>query len=331
MRRSARYLSAVLGALAFAEASSSLQGQTLYDFLSSGTESVLLHNAYIFLNTPANVVYTTGTGSGNFSSFLSIQNNPNEEGFNTSANTQNSPIPSGDTKAGVSLQPNALQSNQLGDSRPNTLLDIYYVFGLDGQESVGGSSSTLSVDEVSLYYRSTPIESDPAFPSAAHRIENSPAAIAANDANDATKFAFIRDPTRSTFIWSTDFNSSQVASDHTLLIDYSIVSAGNGNADVIFAIPKTLFPPTNQTQYIYLIARMGYTSTVLLFNTLVNFETGSSFEEFGIVSNAQLIPPPPGDPVPEASTWAAMLGVTGAAGLTLWRRSRRAQAVAALN
>lgn len=298
--------------------------QVLVNLLSQNN-SALVHNAYIFLNTSTNVVFSSGTGSGNFTSFLRVQNDVNEEGFNTSAGAGVPPqnpndVPTSDTKSGVSLQPNALRANVLGDNRPGTLpANTYFVFGLDGQESVGGGGSTLSVDEVSLYYRTTQVETDPAFPDADHVPNNNDSNIALNDSRDAAKLAFIRNT--GTLIWSTDYNPANSPNNHTLLVDYSNASGGNGNADIIFAIPRSLFP-TN-SEYIYLVARMGYTTNVLIFNTVRNFNTESSFEEFGTISNAQLIPPPPGDPVPEASTFAGGGALAAGIGYTVWCRSRR--------
>ena len=113
----------------------------------------------------------------------------------------------------------------------------------------------------------------------------------------------------------------------SILLNYKIPSSGQ--VGVLFLIASS-----------YIDKAADDKSSIYLYSTLR--DTGSvpgeddpgkaGLGEWETVSVLAETPPPPvleAAAVPEVSTWAAMIGMSGIAGLTLWRRSRRAQTVAA--
>jgi|GEM_PF-4060283 len=248
--------------------------------------SALVHSGYIFVNSPPYATPVSGTGSGNFNSFLRIQNDGNEEGYNTPSNP-NTGIPTVDTKAGVSLLPNNLTLSGVG-SDPS-IGQNYYVFGLDAQESPGGGGNYFSIDELSISWSASDVATLPGYPTAAINPDNNAGNIALNNANDAAKLAFVRNNT--TRIWSTDYKSDNSADDHTT---------------------KSFFAAVPVNANLYLLGRLGNAAS---FNGKI-FTTESSFEEFGTVARLNITPPPVITPVPEAGTTVAVgcvaLGIAGA-------------------
>lgn len=266
--------------------------QTYWDLTGSTPGSAFVNGSYILPNLGSPYV----SGSGVFNSFLRIQDNPNEEGFNVGTN----PARMTDVKGGVSLQPNALTRPAAGSSIGTS----WFTFALDINEDAG-PGQLISLDEITIYGFSSNQDSNFAAQS-----------------TDAAKLNFLR--TNGTYIWSSDGTNPGVSpsADTTVLLDYRTVSSGSGLADVLFVIPDSFFPTTiggTTNYFLYFYAKMGYTGT---YNGQP-YTTSAGFEEFNTVSGLVINPPPV---IPEPGTWAGGGVALVAAAGTLWHRRRRRSA-----
>lgn len=216
--------------------------------------------------------------------------------------------PNGGTQAGYNsgasnLMPD-VKSGQTGELLRSDLGIMefaglqYYSFGLDINETSGQGREYLSLDKLQIWVRST-------------------------DLADASSFALL-EGSGAIKVWDMDLG---VNGDSTILLDSELSGSGSGRANVSFLLPTTLIDTgTDSTWRIILYTEMGFTGIL----NGIDYQAHGGFEEWGTFNGGDLILLPPAA-IPEASTWAAMFGMTGAVGLTFWRRARRQPVVVTLN
>lgn len=127
-------------------ASEASAAQFVYDLsqISQPPASAKIGGAYIFSITP-----TTSTGTGIYNTFLAIQGNVIESGFNSDLPTLMPDVD--DSKTSDILVSNLSTATVSGIN--------YYSFGLDINEGSGGGSEFLSIDRLQVWVRSTPLTS----------------------------------------------------------------------------------------------------------------------------------------------------------------------------
>lgn len=183
----------------------------------------------------------------------------------------------------------------------------YYSFGLGIKESSGEGKGYLSLSQLQVWVGSEPLKGD-----------ISPKLLTPEILKDSG----------ATQVYSLD-KGKDLDEKASILLNYKIPSSGQ--VGVLFLIASSYIDKAAEDNWsIYLYSTLKDTGS--LPGKDDHLEAGLG--EWQTVSGLAVTPIPPVlEPaaVPEVSTWAAMIGMTGVAGLTLWRRSRRAQTVAAMN
>jgi hypothetical protein len=208
-------------------------------------------------------------------------------------------------KAGDSGLPDVARTfASLRSDLKSTIVDgvQYYSFGLGIKESSGDGKEYLSLSQLQVWVRNEPLK-------------------------DAITPELLKGSGASQ-VYSLD-KGKDLDEKASILLNYKIPSSGQ--VGVLFLIASAYIDKAAEDNW-----------SIYLYSTLK--DTGSlpgkddhpeaGLGEWQTVSGLAVTPMPPVlEPaaVPEVSTWAAMIGMTGVAGLTLWRRSRRAQTVAAMN
>ena len=198
---------------------------------------------------------------------------------------------------GVGNSPNNLiRLNQLGVAvdNPNRTGEAlgYYTFGLDINESNNLPDSLLSLDDLQIWVRDTPLASG----------ATSLTALQAGTANVNYKK-----------VWGLDNTA-----DREILLDYAVASSGSGRGDMIFAVPQSLFPAAMNGQanyYVYLYSAFGAKGS-----EDVKWYDQAGNEQWNIVTGESIFPPAL---IPEASTLGAVFSLSSLGLFHAWRRRAR--------
>jgi hypothetical protein len=221
-----------------------------HDLTSPGS-STNIGGTIILQFDPAN-----SAGSGNFNTFLAVQNSPSEKGYNSDASPPNYP----------EFDESASKSDAITLSAiPQTVVNgiIYREFQLDLNEA--NSTPLISLDALQVFTASsgTLFGYNPAGP----------------DIGGVTDL-----------IW--DMDASQ---ENEILMDYSLQS-GSGEADYIVLVPEALFNTLSScagnpaTCYVYLYCEFGGKG-IVTGPPLRNWESDAGFDEWGVaVGDARINP-----------------------------------------
>lgn len=184
-------------------------------------------NGAIYSNpgTLSNII----SGTGVFNTFVQIQNNPIEQGYNTSARGG---FPNGQDNFDTN---NAAPSNhdiQLKDVHTILYSDgiVYRQFLLDINEGANQVDNFLSLDMLQIYASSTAGNFIPG---------DNQAVLGANNA-------------LGTLAYNLDSGA-----DRRILLNYSAIGSGSGRPDLQVLIPNSLFLSYNANSYLYLYSRFG--------------------------------------------------------------------------
>jgi hypothetical protein len=204
-----------------------------YD-LTSGPDLSRDVNGAIFSNP--STLSNDPTGTGVFGTFVQIQNNPIEQGYNTSKRGGFPTNPPGDTNS----QTNFDTDNSAPHNRDIQLKDIptllytdgnvYRQFLLDINESNTAEDQFLSLDKLQIYISPT----------------------AGNYIPGDNEVALGADNALGTIIYDMDG-----AGDSRALLDYAVIGSGSGRADLEVLVLNSLFIGYEPTDYIYLYSRFG--------------------------------------------------------------------------
>ncbi len=161
------------------------------------------------------------TGTGVIQSFVRIQQNGTEEGYNASAR----PVMSN-----VNTSPTFTRDVQVMEIPvvidPYTgLVGSYYEFLLDINESNGGNNPLISLDSLQIYTRSS-------------------ALVTANTLGALTGSSTLR------------YNLDAGDSGNEVLLDYSL-NSGSGSGDLLVYVPTSLFAGVTGTDFLYLYSKFG--------------------------------------------------------------------------
>lgn len=160
---------------------------------------------------------STGSGTGIFPSFVRIQANGTEQGYNTTVNDIYNNTSDDTHNYAIQLQ-NLTTIDQGGVT--------YYEFLLDINEA-GGGNEVLSLDRILVGVSTTP---------------NNTAAITATGTG------------ANQFNWLYDLDNGDPT--NSILLDYSLAT-GSGTSDMRFLVPVTLFTGQSPAAYVYLYSAFG--------------------------------------------------------------------------
>jgi len=234
------------------------------------------------------------TGTGFIDSFLRIQQNGWEQGYNTSAR----PV---EDSVQVKVDPNFTRNLTLGEVGTKTIGGVLYrEFFLDVNEPAAGNKNWITLDQLEIY-GSNMANLNQYCGGTANTGSGDLGAQAsgvcgtANYNNDATK------------LYDLDTGTNNFVQ-----IDYLLMGSGSGSSDLVFYLRDSLFTGYS---YVYLFSQFG-DLTLTKNNNL--YESGAGFEEW--FTKSSTIPPPNITSMPEPTT-LVLLG----SGLALaWHRRRRA-------
>lgn len=185
------------------------------------------------------------TGTGVIQSFLRLQNNPNEQGYNTDARS----YAAGKTQFDEKTDPNFTRSIQLGAV---PIVNIggtnYREFFLDINENASLGGRLLSLDQLEIF-----LSSSSTLDNYASANPNGPPSSLTGLGGATSKQIFTLD---------TGFNPSSPDSpfvDNWISLDYLTSSGGSGKGDMVFYLPDALFANSGQgtNPYVYLYSQFG--------------------------------------------------------------------------
>ncbi len=193
------------------------------------------------------VTNATSSGTGQFGTFVQIQNNGAEQGFNTNANdlldTKNSNI------FNHPLQLGDLQT--VNGSGVADAAGTFYEFRLDIHQS--NSKPDLSLDDLQIWQSANPALSD-----------------FTNVSGTPPAFSFGSDATP---VYQLDSPSNEMGGlPNTILLNSTFTSGSGGGADLVVLIPTADFNASNGN-FVYLYSAFGYQGG--------QFSANSTFEEWG--------------------------------------------------
>ena len=202
-----RMAAATIAALTFGAVTA--QATTIIDLTSPGSEGTANGALYVWTDFQA-------TGTGVIDTFVRVQNNGTELGYNHGLG-HNVPW---DTKAGIHTH-----DIQYQDLVTASIAGVdYFQFLLDVNESSGHDNEFISLDNVQIFVRDTPIDS--ADESLSH-------------------------------LGTQVFNSDVGANgDTSVSLDYS-TNSGSGSGDMFLYVPVSLFAGTAPEDYIYFYSQFG--------------------------------------------------------------------------
>lgn len=186
--------------------------------LTSGGDGTINDGYFITVNQQS-------TGSGVIQSFVRMQANGSEEGYNA------------DRASGVSVMPDVNLSASFTEDI--TLADIpivtdpgnatgdYYEFLLDINQN--SSNALLSLDQVRIFTRSTSIP-------------------------DASTLALLTGS--STERWSLDAGPTNTDGNSEILLDYNL-NSGSGSGDLLMYVPVGNFAGAASSDFVYLYSQFG--------------------------------------------------------------------------
>lgn len=215
-------------------------------------------------------VDTQPTGTGVFKPFLTLQNSPTEQGYNTSGadvfNTKRTPQWNHDLT--------------LGDL---AVFNGYYVFELDANEKGKGNiGKLLSIDNIAIYTSSIGSQTTQTF--------------------DANGFLQFQNGTLRYTLNSP--NTPGAPMDNWVKIDATLGStSGSGSSDLRVFVPTSYFAGALSTDFLYF-----YNLNGVHYGAEIGTASEAGFEEWRALTGPNTPPPPPPPSVPDGGTPVALLG-----------------------
>src|SRR4051812_10263280 len=206
------------------------------------------------------------TGTGFIDSFVRIQQNGWEQGYNTSAR----PVESDNT---VKTDPNYTRNLTLGEVGTKVINGVTYrEFFLDVNEPAGNNKNWITLDQLEVYQSNTASLNDYSG--------------TANTSNGS-----LAGGGTSTKIYDLD-----AATDSYVELDYLVKGNGSGSGDMVFYLAGSLFRNKSPNRYVYLFSQFGDLNAV---KNDDHYESQAGFEEWFTKS---AIPPPNIQSVPEPAS-----------------------------
>ena len=161
------------------------------------------------------------TGTGYIDSFLRVQQNGTEQGYNTSAR----PV-----QFDEKTDPNYTRNLTLGEVATKTIGAVQYrEFFLDINQAVPVPKSYLTLDQLQIFVSNTP------------SIQGGYSSVGANTGTGALAGA--------TKIYDLD-----AGADNYVQLDYNLSGGGSGSSNMVFYLPDSLF---GNYKYVYLFSQFG--------------------------------------------------------------------------
>jgi len=231
------------------------------------------------------------TGTGFIDSFVRIQQNGWEQGFNTSAR----PV---DSDMQVKTDPNYTRNLTLGEVATKVINGVTYrEFFLDVNEPRAYDKNYITLDQLEVFTSSSASLND----------YNGTANTNSGSLTGATKIydldTYYKNGTQPT-----------ASVDNYVQLDYALKGSGSGSSDMVFYLADSLFTNKDPNSYVYLFSQFGDLAKVA---TNDKYESQAGFEEWFTKST---IPPVNIQAVPEPAS-LFLLG-TGLA-FVARRRARR--------
>lgn len=185
------------------------------------------------------------TGTGVIQSFLRLQNNPNEQGYNTDARSYSA----GKTQFDEKSDPNFTRSISL-NSVPvvNIGGTNYREFFLDVNESANTAGRLISLDQLEIF-----LGSSSTLDTYSSSNPNSTPSSLTSGSGATSKMIYSLD---------TGFSPSSPDNpfvDNWIALDYLTSSGGSGKGDMVFYLPDALFANSGYgtNPYVYLYSQFG--------------------------------------------------------------------------
>ena len=232
----------ILGGVALSVVPASVYANTILDLTTAGaTEdgTAAVGGTFIVQQVP-----DQSTGTGVIDSFVRIQNNVNESGYNTDL------APQLDTKAGTFTH-----SITLGEVPLVALADgnVYYQFLLDINQNTGGTNEFLSLTQIQI------------FTAASDQLHTGLTDATATTAS-AIQFAGATERFRMSSTSSNQFNEIQ--------LNYAL-NGGSGSGDMYLYVLKSAFGAVSSTSNVILYSQFGTPPGA--------YSTNDGFEEWALL------------------------------------------------
>ena len=257
------------------------------------------------------------TGTGFIDSFLRIQSNTSEQGYNTSDRPVEDPNQ-------VKIDPNFTRDITLGEVGTKTIGGIvYYEFFLDINEpaATNGTKHNITLDQLEIYADNTKslnlysgiAQNGDANSTGGQLCEANSTGTACKNNSEATKIYDLDNAGCSP-------DGNHTACDNYLQLNYLVSGHGSGAGDMVFYLAKSLFTNAGFTNssYVYLFSQFGDK-----YNVSYKYESQAGFEEWFTHDLSGGSSTGPLTPVPEPAS-LLLVGTGLGFAARRWRKARRA-------